>query len=69
LTIEPAVEDYLPDIVDLLELSVPVNVKVCEPATAVRVTLWPLSVPVIGEDPPLHNVGFPPPSAGGNEME
>src|SRR5258708_37672215 len=36
------------------ERSVPVKVKICEPATAVRVTVWPLSVPVIEAVPLLH---------------
>src|SRR5580658_6385190 len=36
------------------EPSVPVSAKVCEPAAAVRLKVWPLIVPVIVADPLLH---------------
>jgi hypothetical protein len=44
------------------ELSIPVNVKVSVPAAAVRITFWPLMVPVIGVDPLLHGI-----KSSGNE--
>ncbi len=64
----PAVDEYVPTITDCTvpppgsttvepsKLSVPVKVKVCVPAIAVRVTFWPLIVPVIAADPLLHGV-------------
>ena len=56
--------------VDPSELRVPVNTKVCVPAIAVRVTFCPLIVPVIGAEPLLHTVGFPPLwGGGGNRTE
>ena len=51
-------------IVEPSALSIPVNVKVCVPATAVRVTFPPLIVPLIEAVPLLHTVGFPPFCAG-----
>jgi hypothetical protein len=38
------------------ELIVPVKVNFWLPATAVRVTLWPLAVPLTVADPALHTV-------------
>jgi hypothetical protein len=49
-------------------LRVPFNVKVCVLAATVRVTVWPLMVPVTGADPLLHTVGGPP-LTGGKEIE
>jgi hypothetical protein len=45
-----------PGIGVLSRLTVPVKVKVCVPAAAVRVTFAPLRVPVIVADPLLHGI-------------
>jgi hypothetical protein len=55
---------YVPIIVELPALRVPVKVKLCVPAIAVRVIFWPVTVPVIGAEPLLQSVGEPPCCAG-----
>jgi hypothetical protein len=44
----------VPLIVDPSELKVPVRLKDWVPATAVRLTVWPLSVPLMGAEPLLQ---------------
>jgi hypothetical protein len=44
----------VPTIVELSVLTDPVKVKVCVPATAVKVTFCPLIVPVIAAEPLLQ---------------
>jgi hypothetical protein len=44
----------VPIIVELSVLTDPVKVKVCVPATAVKVTFCPLIVPVIAAEPLLQ---------------
>jgi hypothetical protein len=45
-------------------LRVPLKVNVWEPATAVRLTVWPLTVPVTVADP-LQSIG----GVAGDEIE
>jgi hypothetical protein len=59
----------VPAIVVPPALRVPVKLKVCTPATIVRVTFWPVTVPVTEADPLLQSDEAPPCCCGGNEIE